>query len=127
MAGKKTKLLAWVSSSKKDFLDFPVDVKKAMGHALYMAQEGGKHKNAKPLKGFKGASVLEIVEDDRNGTYRTMYTVQFDEIIYVLHAFQKKSKSGIKTPKQEINLVETRLKWAQQMHKEWLATEGSKE
>ena len=91
-----------------------------MGHALYIAQEGGKHKNAKPLKGFRGATVLEVVQDDGNGTYRTMYTVQFEEIVYVLHAFQKKSKTGIKTPKQDMDLVEIRLKCGEQKYKEWL-------
>lgn len=91
-----------------------------MGHALYIAQEGGKHEQAKPLKGFRGASVLEVVSEDGSGTYRTMYTVQFEEIVYVLHAFQKKSKMGIKTPKQEIELVEARLKWAEQKYKAWL-------
>lgn len=89
-----------------------------MGHALYMAQAGAKHPHAKPLKGFRGAALLEIVEEDGNGTYRTMYTVQFEEAVYVLHAFQKKSKCGIKTPKQEMDLVESRLKWAEQKHRE---------
>ena len=126
MGEKRVKLLAWIGSSKRDFIEFPKEVRKDMGHALYIAQGGCKHKNAKPLKGFKGANVLEIVEEDGNGTYRTMYTVQFKEVVYVLHAFQKKSKTGIKTPKQDMDLVETRLKWAQQMYKEWLATEGSK-
>jgi phage-related protein len=123
MEEKKVKILAWIGSSHRDLIAFPKNVKKTMGHALYIAQEGGKHKNAKPLKGFRGSSVLEIVEDDGNGTYRTMYTVQFEEIIYVLHAFQKKSKSGIKTPKQEMDLVEARLKGAQQKYKEWLASQ----
>lgn len=112
------KELEWIGSSKKDLFDFPLSVKKEMGHALYIAQAGGKHKNAKPLKGFGGAKVLEIVLDDSNGTYRTMYTVQFDEVVYVLHAFQKKSKADIKTPKQEMELVEQRLKRAQEQHKE---------
>jgi len=127
MNARKVKDLGWIGSSKKDFIAFPTGVKKEMGHALYMAQEGGKHKNAKPLKGFKGAAVLEIVEEDGNGTYRTMYTVQFEDVIYVLHAFQKKSKTGIKTPKQEIDLVEIRLKWAQQKYKEWTAAKRGKE
>jgi phage-related protein len=123
MNEKKVKALSWIASSKKDLMDFPLKIRKEMGHALYIAQEGGKHKNAKPLKGFKGASVLEIVEDDGNGTYRTMYTVQFEEIVYVLHAFQKKSKTGIKTTKQDIDLLEARLKAAQQKYKEWLTSQ----
>ncbi len=127
MGEKIVKDLGWIGSSKKDFIAFPKAVRKEMGHALYMAQEGGKHKNAKPLKGFKGASILEIVEEDGSGTYRTMYTVQFAEVVYVLHAFQKKSKTGIKTPKQEIDLVEIRLKWAQQKYKEWIAAKSGRE
>lgn len=120
------KELGWIGSSKKDFIEFPQGIRKEMGHALYMAQQGGKHRNAKPLKGFKGASVLEVVEEDGNGTYRTMYTVQFAEVLYVLHAFQKKSKAGIKTPKQEIDLVEIRLKLAQQKYKEWKAAKSGR-
>lgn len=119
MRGKKIKELAFIASSKSDLLSFPHQVRKDMGHALYIAQEGGKHKNAKPMKGFGGASILEIVEYDGSGTYRTMYTVQFEEVIYVLHAFQKKSASGIKTSNQDIDLIKTRLKWAQQQYKEW--------
>lgn len=126
MNEKKVKTLSWIASSKKDLMDFPLDIRKEMGHALYIAQEGGKHKNAKPLKGFKGATVLEVVEDDGNGTYRTMYTVQFDEIVYVLHAFQKKSKTGIKTTKQDIDLLERRLKAAQQKYKEWLTSQNGR-
>lgn len=121
------KALAWIGSSKKDFTDFPVGIKKEMGHALYIAQEGGKHKNAKPLKGFRGANVLEIVEEDEAGTYRIMYTVQFEYVMYVLHAFQKKSKTGIKTPKQDMDLVEIRLNWARQKYKEWLAANRRQE
>lgn len=123
---KKAKELGWIASSKRDFMEFPVEVRKEMGHALYMAQEGGKHRDAKPLKGFGGASVLEIIQKDGVGTYRTMYTVQFEEVIYVLHAFQKKSKTGIKTPKQEMDLVEQRLKWAEQKYKEWLICQKDK-
>ena len=107
---KKVKALGWIGSSKRDLMTFPIDVRKEMGHALYIAQKGGKHKDAKPLKGFGAASVLEVVQGDGVGTYRTMYTVQFDEIVYVLHAFQKKSKTGIKTSKQDMDLVEKRLK-----------------
>jgi phage-related protein len=119
MNKKKVKELSWVGSSKKDLMEFPPDVRKEMGHALYISQKGGKHKNAKPLKGFRGSGVLEVVESDSTGTYRTMYTVQFDEIVYVLHAFQKKSRSGIKTPKQDMDLLEKRLQVAEQKYKEW--------
>ena len=77
-------------------------------------------------KFWRAATVLEVVGEDGNGTYRTMYTVEFEEVIYVLHAFQKKSKTGIKTPKQDIDLVETRLKWARQKYKEWLTAKSDK-
>ncbi len=126
MDEKKVKALCWIASSKKDLLEFPAAVRKEMGHALYLAQEGGKHKNAKPLKGFGGATVLEVVQSDGSGTYRTMYTVQFKEIVYVLHAFQKKSKTGIKTTKQDMDLLEKRLQDAQQKHKEWLISQKPK-
>jgi phage-related protein len=102
-------------------MEFPHDVRREMGHALYVAQNGEKHRDAKPLKGFGGGSVLEIVQSDGQGTYRTIYTVQMEEAVIILHAFQKKSKTGIKTPKQEIDLVEQRLKSAHQKYKEWLA------
>lgn len=112
------KELDWVGSSKKDLLDFPIDIRKEMGHALYMAQLGDKHKYSKPLKGFGNAKILEVALDDGNGTYRTMYTIEFEEVVYVLHAFQKKSKTGIKTPKSDIDLVEQRLKRARQKYQE---------
>jgi len=110
------KELEWIGSSKKNLLEFPQSIRKEMGHALYVAQEGGKDKNAKVLKGFGGAKILEIVSMDGNGTYRAVYTVQFEEVVYVLHAFQKKSKTGIKTTKQDIELIEQRYKWAHQQH-----------
>lgn len=112
------KELDWIGSSKRDLLGFPLAVRKEIGHALYIAQEGGKHKNVKPLKGFGGAKVLEIVHSDNSGTFRTMYTVQFEKVIYVLHAFQKKSKIGIQTPKEEINLIKQRLKNAEEKYQQ---------
>jgi phage-related protein len=108
--------LIWVGSSLDDLSAFPDDVKRAMGYALYLAQAGGKHPDAKPLKGFAGAGVLEVVEDFAGNTYRTVYTVRLAEAVYVLHAFQKKAKRGIATPKQEIDLVRARLRQAQQIH-----------
>lgn len=116
------KTLFWVVSSKGDLEAFPLTVRKEMGHALYVAQCGDKHRSAKPLKGFGGATVLEIVVNDESGTFRTMYTVQFEKAVFVLHAFQKKSKSGIKTPQKEMELVEKRLRIAEQKYKEWLKT-----
>jgi phage-related protein len=108
------KPVEWISSSRNDLRKFPQEVQQMMGFALFRAQLGKKHPDAKPLKGFKGSSVLEIVEDYDGDTYRAVYTVKFEEIVYVLHAFQKKSKRGIATPKQDIDLIETRLKRAKE-------------
>jgi phage-related protein len=108
------KSVEWISSSRDDLRQFPEDVQQVMGFALYRAQLGKKHPNAKPLKGFKGAGVLEVVEDFDGDTYRAVYTVKFEGIVYVLHAFQKKSKRGIATPKQDINLIEARFKRAEE-------------
>jgi phage-related protein len=88
-----------------------------MGHSLHLAQIEEEDPDSKPLKGFGSAKVLEIVKNDSNGTYRSVYTVKFKEAVYVLHVFKKKSKAGIKTPKHEINLIETRLKEAECLHK----------
>ncbi|CAN1212551.1 Phage-related protein [Tumidithrix helvetica PCC 7403] len=108
------KSIEWLGSSNDDLRDFPENVREEMGYALYLAQLGEKHPDAKPLKGFTGAGVLEIVEDFDKDTYRAVYTVKFEGIVYVLHAFQKKSKRGISTPKQDIDLIEARLKRAQE-------------
>lgn len=110
-AGEKP--LDWVGSSKKDFLGFPEPVKDEIGNALGLAQFGGKHPSAKPWKG-QGAGVFEVVEDHAGDTYRAVYTVRFKEVVYVLHAFQKKSPKGIKTAQVDVDLVERRLKVAQQ-------------
>jgi len=117
--GTTPKPLFWVGSSKKDLKGFPDPVQDACGFALWLAQTGQKHLDAKPLKGFKGAGVLEVVADHRGNTYRAVYTVRFAKAVYVLHAFQKKSKKGMKTPKQEIALVEKRLKTAEEHYEEW--------
>jgi phage-related protein len=105
--------LDWVDSSKKDFLAFPEAVKDEMGNALGLAQFGGKHPSAKPWKG-QGPGVFEVVENYDGDTYRAVYTVRFKEVVYVLHAFQKKPPKGIKTAQVDIDLVEKRLKVAQQ-------------
>jgi phage-related protein len=104
----------WVGSSYKDFRSFPDPVQDAMGFALYQAQIGGMAGVAKPLKGFGGAGVLEIVEDHHGDTYRAVYTVKFERAIYVLHAFQKKSRKGIKTLREDMDLVRRRLRIAEQ-------------
>ncbi len=91
----------------------PNDVLDVFGFALHLAQTGKKHDRAKPLKGFGGAGVLEVVEDYMGDTYRAVYTVKIADAVYVLHCFQKKSKSGIETPKHEMDLIRDRLRAAQ--------------
>ena len=113
----KIKSLVWIGSSRRDLKLFPADVRDVMGYALYQAQVGRKAPSAKPLAGFGGASVLEIVEDHRTDTYRAVYTVRFSEFVYVLHAFQKKSKKGIDTPKPDIDLIKRRLRAAEEDYK----------
>jgi hypothetical protein len=108
------KPLVWIGSSLKDLKSFPEDVKDVMGYALNLAQHGGKHDSTKPLKGFTGAGVLEVVDDYDRDTYRAVYTVKFSCLVYVLHAFQKKSKSGKATAKADIDLIERRLKAARE-------------
>ncbi|HEY9641076.1 MAG TPA: type II toxin-antitoxin system RelE/ParE family toxin, partial [Coleofasciculaceae cyanobacterium] len=99
------KPVEWVGSSLDDLKEFPEDVRQTVGYALYLAQCGEKHPSAKPLKGFRGTGVLEVVEDFDGDTYRAVYTVKLAGVVYVLHAFQKKSKQGIATPKQDIDLI----------------------
>ena len=105
--------LYWVGSTKRDLLRFPEAVKDGIGTALSVAQFGRKHPAAKPWKGA-GSGVLEIVEDHDGDTYRAVYTVRFAEVVYVLHAFQKKSHRGIQTPKPDVELVVQRLRLATQ-------------
>lgn len=114
------KPVVWIGSTREDLASFPEDVKDAIGYALYIAQRGGKHIDGKPLQGFGGAGILEIIEDHAGDTYRAVYTVRLAGRIYVLHVFQKKSKTGIKTPKLEIELIRSRLKRAQEEHTRWL-------
>ena len=96
----------------------PVGVRKFFGHALNFAQNGEQHDAAKVMKGFGSAGVLEVVEDHAGGTYRAVYTIRFKEAVFVLHCFQKKSKSGIATPRKDMEIVHTRLKVAEAMAKE---------
>ncbi len=108
--------LDWVGSSLDDLKTFPDDVKAMMGFALHQAQMGEKHVDAKPLKGFKGTGVLEVVENYDGDTYRAVYTVKFKDMVYVLHCFQKKSKKGIATPKSDIDLINSRFKDAARLY-----------
>ena len=109
----------WVGSSKEDLSGFPEDVRRRMGGALREAQIGRKAPYAKPLKGYRGAGVLEIVDDFDGDTFRAVYTVRFAKAVYVLHAFQKKSKRGIATPRVELETIERRLRRAQEDYEQW--------
>jgi phage-related protein len=110
---KGEKPLHWVGSSKRDFLTFPDHVKDEMGNALGLAQFGGKHPAAKAWRGA-GPGVFELVEHFDGDTYRAVYTVRFKDVIYVLHAFQKKSPKGIRTAQTDVQQVARRLKVAKQ-------------
>jgi phage-related protein len=110
--------LVWVGSSRRDFRAFPDGVKSEMGYALFMAQLGGRHRKVKTLKGFGGGAVVELVEDHDGDAFRTVYTVRFASAVYVLHAFQKKSRRGIATPQTEMRLIDQRLREAERLHEE---------
>lgn len=112
--------LAWLASTKRDLMALPEEVIDTFGYALHLAQIGKKHEQAKPLHGFGSAGVLEIVEDWHGNAYRAVYTVRFAAAVFVLHVFQKKAKSGIATPKQDMELIRGRLKAAEQIVKELL-------
>jgi phage-related protein len=112
------KPLIWIGSSKKDLLALPDEVVDVFGYGLHLAQIGLKHPDAKPLSGFGSAGVLEIVEDWRGDTYRTVYTVRIKSAIYVLHVFQNKSRHGIATPRADVELIRERLRKAEAMARE---------
>lgn len=107
----------WVGSSRRDLRGFPREVRRDIGRAHYAAQDGEIDPGAKPLRGFGGGSIVEIIANHRGDTWRAVYTVRFAEGIYVLHAFQKKSKSGIATPQKEIDLIRRRLAEAERLHR----------
>ncbi len=110
--------LCWVGRSLDELREFPGEVVDFMGYALHLAQQGDKHPDVKPLKGFAGGSVLEVVADYSGNTWRMVYTVRYRDVIYVLHAFQKKSKQGIRTPKQHTSMIRRRLKLAQEHYEQ---------
>lgn len=114
----KSNTLHFVGSSRKDLKALPRAVRFVFGYALFLAENGRKHPDAKPLKGFGGAGVLEVVEDADSDTYRAVYTVKFGKMVYVLHAFKKKSKVGSKTPPRDMELITTRLKEAEQHYRD---------
>lgn len=113
----KLKELIWIASSEKDLLKFPEDIRDFMILGLRLAQEGKKELGAKIMKGFGGASVIELIDEDPSGTYRVVYTIKMPEVVFVLHSFQKKSKEGIKTPKRDMDLIENRIRQAQEIYK----------
>jgi len=110
----KSREVVWIGPSLEDLKEFPDEVQRVMGFALRFAQEGKKHPDAKPLKGFGGAGVLEICDTFDGDAYRTVYTVTLQTAVYVLHAFQKKSTHGIATSQRDIDLVKRRLKTARE-------------
>src|SRR5882672_11058243 len=111
------KPLEWMGNSRRVVQAFPKPVRQVVGQALYAAQVGDKHIDTKPLKGFGGASVVEVIADYDGDTFRAVYTVKFRGVVYALHAFQKKSPKGIRTPQKEIDLIMQRLKDAEQHYK----------
>jgi phage-related protein len=115
---KVQKPALWIGSSRDDLRAFPDEVRRVMGLAINDAQNGEEHPRAKALKGFGGRSVLEVVDDEDGDTYRAVYTVRFAGVVYVLHAFQKKSKKGVETPKRDIELIKARLRLAEAHYRE---------
>jgi phage-related protein len=120
------KPLRWTGSSKNDLSAMPEEVRRHVGYALYAAQKGGKHTDAKVLNGFGDAGVIEVISRFDGDTFRAVYTVRFAGAVYVLHAFQKKAKRGIATPKTEIDLIHKRLKLAEQDYRQWSAAGSHK-
>ena len=112
------KPVIWVGSSRKDLRAFPEPVHDHIGYAVYVAQCGGKHRDTKTLSGFGGAGVVEVVKDFRGDTFRAVYTLRYAGTVYVLHAFQKKSKTGRETPRRDMQLIKQRLGEAEQIAKE---------
>jgi phage-related protein len=116
----------FINSSLKDLKRFPAKVRNRMGFALNQVQEGNEPLAAKALKGFGGRTVLELIDDFDSDTYRAVYTVRFAGVVYVLHAFQKKAKKGIATPKQEVDLIRSRLRDAEAHYRARTESEGHK-
>ncbi len=114
----KKKQLVWIGSSYDDLVSFPPDVVHAIGYALFRAELGETHEHAKVFSGMGNAKIWEIRENDRSGTYRVVYTIEMQNFVFILHAFQKKSKSGISTPKQELELLNKRLSEARDLYKQ---------
>ena len=116
MPAPRVKPVVWLGDSLRELRTFPAVVQDELGYAIYLAQRGDKHVSDKPLKGL-GTGVLEVVSDHRGDTFRSVYTVRFADRVFVLHAFQKKSKSGVTTPKADIDLIKQRLKQATEINR----------
>ena len=124
MSKQARKPIKWVGSAKRDLDGMPEEVKDVFGHAIDLAQTGGKHPDTKVMTGFGSAGVLEVVENHQGDTFRAVYTVKFPGWVYVLHCFQKKSKSGIATPEPDLDLINTRMKAAKHDFEVWQAQLG---
>lgn len=122
---EELKVVRWVGSSQKDLRSFPEAVRLEIGYALFAAQRGETDPAAKPLKGFGGAAVMEIVAPHDGDTWRAVYTIRFKDAVYVLHAFQKKSKSGIATPRSELDLIRQRLTAAERDYRERMRNDAN--
>lgn len=120
------KPIRWVGSSRKELRGFPEEVKRRVGGALWDAQIGLTAPFARPLRGFHGSNLMEVVADFEGNTYRAVYTVRFAGAVYVLHAFQKKSKRGITTPRQDLTVIEARLKRAREDYEQWVQSQNQK-
>ena len=118
MSTAPIKPVIWVGSSRQDLWGFPEPVQDHMGYALYVAQRGGKHRDTKVLRGFGGAGVVEIIKDYRGDTFRAIYTLRYAGAVYVLHAFQKKSKTGAETGRGDVELLRQRLRDGERIAKE---------
>jgi len=117
----------WIEGGKADLKRMPKRVRRTVGLAIASAQLGAKHPKAKPLKGFDGAGVLEVVENNAGNTFRAVYTVRFSGVVFVLHVFQKKSTKGISTPKRNLDLIQVRMKEAERLYAEYQASSEAKE
>jgi len=109
------KPVIWVGASRKALREFPDPVQGHIGYALFVAQRGGRHRDTKALTGFGGAGVVEIIKDYRGDAFRAVYTLRHADAVYVLHAFQKKSKTGWETPRRDMELIRQRLREAEQI------------
>ncbi len=118
VADESLKNVIWVGSNRRDLRSFPEPIQDHIGYALYVAQSGGTHSDAKTLSGFGGAGVVEVVSDYRGDAFRAVYTVRFARRLFVLHAFQKKSKTGHATPQRDMDLIRQRLREAEEIARE---------